>query len=245
MVGSLQGMGLRNDQGIVLRGFPFGEADRVVVLLSPNHGKVRAVAKGVRRTTSRFGGRLEPFTHVDLVLYEGRNLDTITQVSVIEAYPDLRGDLDRVLAAGTMVEVVDAVTQEAESSVRAFLLLQRGLAALDAGPRHPDVVAAFLLKAADVVGIAPAFTHCAGCGRTDDLTRFSFAAGGVLCEKDRTQGAVALRRGLTGYLSRLAGADLSALPDSDPTFSGEAMGVTRRFIEYHLDRQIKSLTVDA
>ncbi len=91
-------MGLRHDQGIVLRSFPFGEADRVVVMLSPNRGKVRAVAHGVRKTKSRFGGRLEPFTHVDLVLYEGRGLDTVTQVSVIEAFPRLRGDLDLGLA---------------------------------------------------------------------------------------------------------------------------------------------------
>lgn len=237
-------MGLRNDQGIVLRGFPFGEADRVVVLLSPNSGKIRAVAKGVRRTKSRFGGRLEPFTHVDLVLHEGRNLDTITQVSVIEAFGDLRGDLDRVLAAGTMVEVIDAVTQENESSLRSFLLLQRGLAALDAGPRHPDLVSAFLIRAADVVGFAPALEHCAGCGRTDGLTRFSFAAGGAVCERDRAPGAIALRPGLTGYLARLSRADLAALPASDATFSGEAMGVTRRFVEHHLERRLKSLTVD-
>ena len=135
--GTLAPMALRNDQGIVLRSYPFGEADRVVVLLSPNHGKVRAVAKGVRKTTSRFGGRLEPFTHVDLVLYEGRGLDTITQVAVIEAFPHLRGELERVLAAGTMVEVVDAVTQEGEGSARAFLLLYRGLHALESRAPAP------------------------------------------------------------------------------------------------------------
>ena len=126
-------MAIRHDQGIVLRGYPFGEADRVVVLLSPNNGKLRTVAKGVRKTKSRFGGRLEPFTHVDLVLYEGRNLDTITQVTMIEPFHHLRADLDRVVAAGTMVEVADAVAQEDESSMRLFLLLQRGLRALDAG----------------------------------------------------------------------------------------------------------------
>ena len=119
-------MVIRNDQGIVLRGYPFGEADRVVVLLSPNHGKLRTVAKGVRKTTSRFGGRLEPFTHVDLVLYEGRNLDTITQVSIIEGFPRLRSDLGQVVSAGIMVEAADAVAQEQESSLRLFLLLQRG-----------------------------------------------------------------------------------------------------------------------
>lgn len=234
-------MALRNDQGIVLRGYPFGEADRVVVLLSPNHGKLRTVAKGVRRTTSRFGGRLEPFTHVDLVLYEGRELDTITQVSVIEAFPRLRSDLDRVLAAGSMVEVIDAVTTEDESSVRAFLLLQRGLRALEAGPRHPDMVAAFLLKTADVVGLAPALDRCAGCGSDREVTRFAFAAGGALCDRCRTPGAVVLRAGLTDYLARLAAADLADLPEADPSLSGDAMGVTRRFLEYHLDRQLASL----
>ncbi len=237
-------VGLRNDQGIVLRGFPFGEADRVVVILSPNHGKVRAVAKGVRKTKSRFGGRLEPFTHVDLMLYEGRNLATITGASIIEAFPVLRADLDRVLVAGSMVEAIDAVTQENESSLRAFLLLQRGLRALEAGPVHPDLLTAFLLGVAEVVGIAPAFDHCAGCGRTDDLVRFSFGDGGVLCERDRTPGAVTLREGLTAYLARLADSDLGELPEPEDSFSREAIGVTRRFLEYHLDRRLGTVTAD-
>jgi DNA repair protein RecO (recombination protein O) len=238
-------MALTHDQGIVLRGFPFGEADRVVVILSPNSGKLRTVAKGVRKTKSRFGGRLEPFTHVDLVLYEGRSMYTVTQVEVIEAFPGVRADLDKVMAAGTMVEAIDAVTQENESSLRAFLLLQRGLKTLEAGPVHPDLVTAFLLGVAEVVGIAPAFDHCAGCGRTDGLTRFSFADGGVLCDRDRAPGAVALRDGLTEYLARLAAADLGSLPESDPSFSKEAIGVTRRFLEYHLDRRLGSVIFDA
>lgn len=237
-------MALRNDQGIVLRGFPFGEADRVVVILSPNRGKLRTVAKGVRKTKSRFGGRLEPFTHVDLVLYDGRNLDTITQVSVIEAFPVLRSDLDRVLAAGIMVEAIDAVTQENESSLRAFLLLQRGLRTLESGPVHSDLTTAFLLGIADVVGIAPAFDHCAGCGRRDRLVRFSFADGGVLCERDRTPGAVALRDGLTGYLARIADASIDDLPEADPSFSRDAIGVARRFLEYHIERRLRSVAFD-
>ncbi len=236
-------MAIRHDQGIVLRSFPFGEADKVVVLLSPNHGKLRTVAKGIRKTKSRFGGRLEPFSHVDLVLYEGRNLDTITQVSMIEPYHELRSDLDRVVAAGTMVEVADAVAQENESSVRLFLLLQRGLRALDAAPAHDDLVTAFLLKAAETIGVAPALDQCAGCGRTDQLTRFSFSAGGVLCERCRTAGAYALREGLVEYLALLAGADLADLPDPNPALSGEARGVARRFVEYHLERQLHSMAM--
>ncbi len=236
-------MALRHDQGIVLRGYPFGEADRVVVLLSPNHGKLRTVAKGVRKTKSRFGGRLEPFSHVDLVLYEGRNLDTITQVSMIEPFHRLRGDLERVIAAATMVEVADAVATENEASVRLFLLLHRGLRTLDRTGVHADLVTSYLLKAAAVVGVAPALESCAGCGRSDGLDRFSFEAGGALCERCRTPGAYALRDGLTGYLAGVAAAELDALPAADDAFTGEAMGVARRFLEFHLERRLESLAV--
>ncbi len=236
-------MGLRNDQGIVLRSHAFGDADRIVVLLSPNHGKLRTVAKGVRKTKSRFGGRLEPFCHVDLVLYEGRNLDTITSVAMIEPFHVVRSDLDRMVTAGTMVEVADLVAQESEPSRRLFLLLQRGLRALDTGPLHPDLATAFLLKVADVVGVAAALDRCAGCGGAQDLTRFSFAAGGVLCDRCRTAGAYALRAGVVPYLAALAAADLSAMPVADPTLTAEAMGVTRRFLEYHLEHRLSSLAV--
>lgn len=227
----------------MLRSYPFGESHRVVVLLSPNQGKLRTVAKGVRKTKSRFGGRLETFSHVDLVVYEGKELDTITQVSLIDAFPNVRRDLDKVVAAGTMVEVADAVAQEDESSLRLFLLLQRGLRALDTGALHPDLVTAFLLKAAEIVGVAPALDACAGCGGGEALTRFSFAAGGVLCERCRTPGAYALRDGLIGYLAQVAAADLTGLPPADERLSREAMGVARRFVEYHLERRLQSMAV--
>ncbi len=237
-------MALRNDQGIVLRSYPFGEADRVVVLLSPNRGKLRTVAKGVRKTKSRFGGRLEPFSHVDLVVYEGRNLDTITQATLIEPYPHLRTDLDRVMLAGTMVEVADMVAGEDEPELRLFLLLQRGLRVLDREEEpHPDLLTAYLLKAAAAIGMAPALDHCAGCGRTDDLRFFSFSAGGVLCERCRVSGAYALRDGLTAYLAAIAAGDLADLPDAEPKFTGEARGVARRFMEYHLERRLESMAV--
>lgn len=236
-------MAIRHDQGIVLRGYPFGEADRVVVLLSPNNGKIRTVAKGVRKTKSRFGGRLEPFTHVDLVLYEGRNLDTITQVAVLEPFPRLRSDLDAVVAAGTMVEAVDAVAQEDEAAIRLFLLLQRGLKTLEAGERSPDLITSYLLKLADVVGVAPSLLQCASCGRVEGLHRFSFGGGGSICDLCRVDGTVRLRSGVTAYLAALAGADLNALPPLDNGLSTEARGVARRFVEYHLDRKLTSLAM--
>ncbi len=234
-------MAIRSDQGIVLRGYPFGESHRVVVLLSPNHGKLRTVAKGVRKTKSRFGGRLEPMTHVDIVLYEGKELDTITQVSVINGFPNVRNDLDRVLAAGTMIEVVDAVIQEDDPSLRMFLLLQRGLSVLDDAPPHPAFVTSFLLKAADIVGVAPAFDTCSGCGRTDNLRRFNFAAGGSVCEECRSPGSYSLRAGVVEYLASVAAADITDLPDTDESMSKEALGITKRFMEYHLERQLKTL----
>ena len=236
-------MALRHDQGIVLRSYPFGEADRVVVLLSPNSGKIRTVAKGVRKTKSRFGGRLEPFTHVDLVLYEGRNLDTITQAAVLQPFPRLRGDLDAVLTAGTMVEGADAVAQEGESSIRLFLLLQRGLKALEAGERSQDLITSFLLKLADVVGVAPSLVQCASCGRLENLHRFSVGGGGAICDRCRVEGSVKLRDGVTEYLAVLAESELLTLPPENDALSGEAMGIARRFVEYHLDRKLTSLTV--
>ncbi|HSM45574.1 MAG TPA: DNA repair protein RecO [Acidimicrobiia bacterium] len=236
-------MALRHDQGIVLRGYPFGEADRVVVLLSPNNGKIRTVAKGVRKTKSRFGGRLEPFTHVDLILYEGRNLDTITQVAVLEPFPHLRSDLDAVVAAGTMVEAADAVAQEDEAAIRLFLLLQRGLKTLEAGERSPDLITSFLLKLADVVGVAPSLLQCASCGRVDGLHRFSFGGGGSICDRCGVDGTVRLRQGVTEYLAALASSELGALPPMDATLSSEAKGIARRFVEYHLDRKLISLAV--
>ncbi|HEY5650248.1 MAG TPA: DNA repair protein RecO [Acidimicrobiia bacterium] len=234
---------LRHDRGIVLRSYPFGEADRIVVLISPHNGKLRTVAKGVRKTKSRIGGRLESFSDVDLVLYEGRNLDIVNQVSVRNTHAGMRSELDRVTAASTMAEGVDAVAQEDEPSVALFELLSAGLSALDTGPAHPDLVTAFLLQLAAVVGLAPSLDVCAGCGRDTGLDRFSFGAGGVVCESCRPDGAVRLRPGLTSYLARLAESDFDRLPEPDPGFTGDAMGVVRRFMEFHLERRFASLAV--
>lgn len=236
-------MAIVHDQGIVLRSYPFGEADRIVVILSPNNGKIRTVAKGVRKTKSRFGGRLEPFTHVDLVLHEGRNLYTITQVAVLEPFPRLRNDLDAVIVAGSMVEAADAVAQEDEASIRLFLLLQRGLKTLEAGERSPDLITSYLLKLAEIVGVAPSLLQCASCGRVGGLDRFSFGGGGSVCDRCRVDGAVRLREGVTAYLAALAGSELMSLPPVDAALSSEAKGIARRFVEYHLDRKLTSLAV--
>jgi DNA repair protein RecO (recombination protein O) len=234
-------MSIRHDQGIVLRGYPFGEADRVVVIVSPNHGQVRAVAKGVRRTRSRFGGRLEPLTHVDLVLYQGRNLATVTQVSVIEAFPRVRQDLDAVMVAGTMAEAVGKVVVEEEPSHRVFLLLLRGLRALENGAGGMDLMASFLLKLSDAIGQAPALEHCAACGTEDRLGRFSMAGGGLICARCDTGGTFRLRDGLTEHLARLSAADLSGFTSPDSNLATDAAGLARRFVEYHIESGLVGL----
>lgn len=230
-------MALRTDQGIVLRSYPFGESHKVVVLVSASRGKLRTVAKGVRKTKSRFGGRLEPFTHVELVLYEGRDLDTITQVEVIDAFAGLRTDIEAVATASTMAEVVDLVTHEEEPSAAVFLTFRRGLSALDHGERGPDVLTRFLLGVLDAIGLAPALDECASCGRAPG-GRFSFAAGGAVCDACAPGGAVRLRAGVLEHLSAVR-----AGTGADDAVAGDALGVVRRFVEYHLERRLGSVGV--
>src|SRR6266508_4487980 len=131
----LIGMNLYREQAVVLRTWKLGEADRIVVLMTQGQGKVRAVAKGVRKTKSRFGGRLEPFSHVDLSLYRGRELDIVTQAEVVAPFRALREDYDRVVAGTAMLEAVDQVAQEREAAVRIYLLLVRALRTLDGALR--------------------------------------------------------------------------------------------------------------
>lgn len=230
-------MALRTDQGIVLRSYPFGESHKVVVLVSAANGKLRTVAKGVRKTKSRFGGRLEPFTHVELVLYEGRELDTITQVEVIDAYPHLRLDIEAVEVASTMAEVVDLVAHPEEPSAAIFLSFRRGLAALEAGERGPDVLTRFLLGILDAIGLSPSLDVCASCGREPD-GRFSFPAGGAVCDTCAPAGAVRLRAGVTEHLAAVRDGDAA-----DPGTAADALGVLRRFIEFHLERRLGSVGV--
>lgn len=236
-------MAIRHDSGIVLRSYPFGEADKIVVLLSPLHGKLRTVAKGVRKTKSRFGARLESFMEVDVVLYEGRNLDLITQAELRTAFPALRGDLAAVSAASTMAEVVDAVAQENEPSIALYELFRNGLAALDAGSTSTDVLTAFLLQLLRVQGLAPSLDRCASCGRSDHLDRFSVAAGGIVCGDCRPEGSVKLRSGLVPHLHALAGAELALVRTTDEGMARDAMWVTRKFVEFHLERRLVSMAV--
>jgi len=161
---------LYRDDGIVLRTQKLGEADRIVTILTRRNGRVRAVGKGVRRTRSRFGARLEPFTHVDLLLYTGRSLDVITQAETVRAYGEpLAADYPRYTSGTAMLETAERFTPiEKEPLIRQFLLLVGGLRAL--GERVHDlrlVLDAYLLRTLAVAGYAPALDECAVCGSAD------------------------------------------------------------------------------
>jgi DNA repair protein RecO (recombination protein O) len=161
---------LYRDDGIVLRTQKLGEADRIISILTRRNGRVRAVAKGVRRTKSRFGARLEPFTHVDLLLYTGRSLDVITQAETVRPYGEpLAADYPRYTSGTAMLETAERFTPvEKEPLIRQFLLLIGGLRALGEAEHDPRLVLdAYLLRTLAVAGYAPALDECAVCGTPD------------------------------------------------------------------------------
>lgn len=177
-----QRVGLYREQGIVLHGIRLGEADRIVSVFTQSRGRLRGVAKGVRRPKSRFGARLDAFTHVDLQLYRGRSdLDIITQADIISRPRRLRADYAAFCAASAMADAVERTAPEREPNVRLFLLLRSGLEALEAGAEDPSVLAyAFLAKLASTSGLHPTLAVCVDCG-SHARVAFSYERGGAVC----------------------------------------------------------------
>jgi DNA repair protein RecO (recombination protein O) len=233
---------LFRDRGVVLRTIRLGEADRIVTLMTEQHGKVRAVAKGVRRTTSKFGSRLEPFSHVALLGWQGRgDLDTVNQVEVIDTFRAVREDLDRMAAAMSMLEVVDQIGQERHGNPALYGMLVGAIAAL-AERNSPMVAPAFFLKVLVLEGSAPVLDVCVSCGEEDAaaLVAFDLTEGGVLCRTCRRgrplspDGLVLLRRTLGGGLAGVLSEPRSPATDEVTALATEAM-------EAHLDRRLRSV----
>lgn len=172
-------------EAVVLRSIRYGEADRIIHLYSATRGRLGAIAKGSRRPKSRFGGRLEPFFRLNLVLYEGRgDLCTVTGASTIDGYGQLRSHGGALLAAGRACDMVLRLFDSAEANEPAYNLLCHYLALLDADPdaaSAPGTALAFRLKLALAAGFSPELASCATCGEAEHLTSFSGAAGGVVC----------------------------------------------------------------
>jgi DNA repair protein RecO (recombination protein O) len=159
-----------------------GEADRIVTLYTQAHGKVRGVAKGVRKSKSRFGGRLDAFTHVDLLLYRGRSdLDIVTQADILTRPRTIRTDYACFCAASAIADAVDRTTPERERNVRIFLLLRSAIQALEDGADDPALLAyAFLAKLSSMGGLHPTLPVCVECGAPRRVA-FSHARGGAVC----------------------------------------------------------------
>jgi DNA repair protein RecO (recombination protein O) len=171
-------------QAVVLRSIRYGEADRVVHLYSATRGRVGAIAKGSRRPKSRFGGRLEPFFRLDLVLYEGRgDLCTVTAASTVNGHPRLRSDRAALMAGARACDSVLRLLDTNEANPHAYNLLCNYLDLLDTDPeaRGPGTALAFRLKLALAAGFSPELASCATCGEAEHLTSFSGSAGGVVC----------------------------------------------------------------
>lgn len=233
--------GLYKDEGVVLKTIKLGEADRIVTLFTRDHGKVRAVAKGIRKTKSRFGGRLEPFTHAALIVYRGRNLDTITQVDILTSFDEVRTDYARLTAAAALAELVEKVTPDRERAVSTYRLLLEGLDALRSD-KGDTIVPAFLIKLLSLSGYHPQLTTCAGCGETAaGLGGFSPALGGAVCSvcwrDDRDALEVSVDR--LRLLGRLLAADFGE--PAEPSEARAVTNVLRRYAEYHLERPLRSL----
>jgi DNA repair protein RecO (recombination protein O) len=230
---------LYRDSGVVLRTIRLGEADRIVTLITEQHGKVRAVVKGVRKTKSRFGSRLEPTSHVALLLYQGRELDVVTQAETIDHFRAVREDLDRLAKAQSMLEAVDQIVQERESSPRLYQMLVGALRAL-AADDAPLLVPAFFWKVLSLEGMQPMLDECANCGSAVDLVAFDLGEGGVLCRSCR-QG-VAISADALGLIRRILGGDLAAvLREPSGPAAHEVGDLANRAIEHHLERRLRSL----
>lgn len=234
-------MSLYREHGVVLRTWKLGEADRIVVFSTRGRGKVRAVAKGVRKTRSKFGARLEPTSHVALQLYEGRELDIVTQAESVEQFGVFRADLDRFAKASAMLEAVDQVLQEREPNPEIYQLLLGALRAL-AGRDSPLVAPAFFLKLLAVEGNMPILESCAGCGSGDELVAFSLVDGGMLCPRCRRGSSVspeALR-----LLRQILGGRLGAALEEGPSpATREVDALATGALEQYLERRLRSVGV--
>jgi DNA repair protein RecO (recombination protein O) len=229
---------LYRDSAVVLRTYKMGEADRIIVLLTESHGKVRAVAKGVRRTQSKFGARLEPLSHVALLMWRGRGeLDIVNQVEAIDHFRAVREELGRMGQGLSMLEAVDQVAQEGQPDPRLYAMLVGALRALADPELDPTLVpAAFFLKVLVLDG-------CASCGRGEpdvELVAFELSDGGALCRscrRGRPMSADAL-----DLMRRILGGELGVtLRGTPPVGADELVGLATDAMESHLDRRLRSV----
>ena len=237
-------MNLYRDEAVVLRTQKLGEADRIITFLTRRTGRVRAVGKGVRRTTSKFGSRLEPFMHVDVQFAHGRTLDIVTQAETLAPYGEaIAGNYARYTAGTAMLETAERlVAEELEPAVQQFLLLVGGLRVLAAGERDPSLVLdSYLLRSLALAGYAPTFDDCARCGEPGPHRSFSAGAGGMLCANCRVPGTASPAPETVSLLGALLSGDWATAEAVDPRYRKPASGMVANYLQWHLERGLRSL----
>jgi DNA repair protein RecO (recombination protein O) len=235
---------LYRDDAVVLRGQKLGESDRIITLFTRHHGRIRAVAKGVRRTTSKFGGRLEPFGHIDVQLLEGRTLDVISQVEGVDLFGRrFLEDYPRYTLASAIAETAERLTPiEEEPSLRLFQLTLGALRALALAEHAGSLVLdAYLLRAMGAAGWAPALRGCAVCGTSGPHRGFSVPAGGVVCPDCRPPGAAHPAPATIELMSALAEGDWTVADAAPQVQQREASGLVAAHLQWHLERALRSL----
>jgi DNA repair protein RecO (recombination protein O) len=234
---------LYRDEGVVLRTQKLGEADRIVTLLTRENGQVRAVAKGVRRTRSKFGARLEPFMLVDVQLHRGRSLDIVTQAETLSPYGErIATDYPRYTAGTVMLETAERLSEEGEPALQQFLLLVGGLRTLADGAHEPTLVLdAFLLRSLAVAGWAPSFVDCARCGAPGPHHAFAVASGGAVCPSCRPPGSVAPATATLQLLAALLAGEWDVADASEPRSRREGSGLVAAYLQWHLERGVRAL----
>jgi DNA repair protein RecO (recombination protein O) len=232
---------LYRDTAVVLRTYKLGESDRIIVLLTKDHGKVRAVARGVRKTKSKFGGRLEPLSHVSLLLSKGRELDHVSQAESIESLRHLLDDLDIATQGLAMVEAVDQLAPDREPVPHLYTMLVGALRTL-AEKRSPLVVPAFYWKVLAAEGVSPQLDVCVSCGEEDNLVAFDLDEGGVLCRTCR-RGSPISAEALDLMRMILGGQLKAALATPASPVHHEVQNLATRAVEHHLERRLRSVAM--
>jgi DNA repair protein RecO (recombination protein O) len=222
-------------EAVVLRSIRYGEADRIIHLYSRNRGRLGAIAKGSRRPKSRFGGRLEPFFRLDLVLYQGRGeLATVTGASTLDGHAGLRADGAALGAAARACDAVLRLLDANEANPAAYNLLCNYLSLLDTEPaaRAPGTALAFRLKLALAAGFSPELASCATCGEAEHLTAFSGAAGGVVCSSCEGEGFPISERA-HGFMVDALAKPLGEAPAADGPVATQSDRAITETLEHH------------
>lgn len=238
--------GLYRDEAIIVRTQKLGEADRIITMLTKERGRVRGVAKGVRRTKSKFGARLEPGSHVDIQMHEGRTFDTITQVETIANYGEaITEDYSRWTIAHAMLETAERFTpNEGEPAVQEFQLLVGGLRALSENRYEPSLILdAFLLRSLSVGGYAPSMTICSRCEKPGPHRYFSLVGGGSVCADCRPSASATPAPETLDLMESLLKGNWDSASSSDGRYRREASGLIAAYLQWHLERGLRSLPI--